>query len=66
MSPGLIHLDGFIAAPLIVIRPFLQASVEMVRVLNMRIAHSHLSIRSSVFGIVITNVSFVIELCHGK
>ena len=43
-----------------VTRPFLQLSVATVRVLNIRMAHSHLSILTSVFiG------SFVVEIAHG-
>ena len=50
-SPGLMVRDGFTVEPPTLTRPFLQASVEMLRVLKIRIAHSHLSILSSDFGI---------------
>ena len=46
-SPTLIIREGFIVTPFIMILPFLQASAAIVRVLNMRVAHIHLSIRTS-------------------
>ena len=39
---------GLACAPLMLMRPFLQASEAMVRVLNIRTAHIHLSILASV------------------
>jgi hypothetical protein len=51
MSPTLMVRDGLAVMALspepMVTRPFLHASVAMVRVLKMRIAHIHLSILTS-------------------
>lgn len=41
--------EGLSCAPRKVICPFLQAAAAMVRVLKIRAAHSHLSMRASVF-----------------
>ena len=48
--------------------PFLQLSVATVRVLNTRIAQSHLSILTSVFMSVwpVSPALFVIEIAHGS
>lgn len=46
-SPGFTVRAAFASAPLMLMRPFLQASAAMVRVLKMRTAHIHLSILAS-------------------
>ncbi|EXY14150.1 hypothetical protein M087_3096 [Bacteroides fragilis str. S23 R14] len=46
-SPGFIIRAAFTNDPLMLIRPFLQASAAIVRVLKMRTAHIHLSILAS-------------------
>lgn len=47
LSPTLMVCDGLTFMPPMVTRPFLHASVAMERVLNMRVAQSHLSILTS-------------------
>ena len=59
MSPGLMVRAGFTEVPPMDMRPFLQASAAMVRVLNMRAAHNHLSIRASSF------ILSLVVLVHG-
>ena len=46
----LIILEAFTLVPPIMTLPFLQASAAMVRVLNRRTAHIHLSMRTSSFS----------------
>lgn len=53
--------DGFTAFPPMLMRPFLQASAAMLRVLNRRIAQSHLSILTSEAATL-----FVVKLVHGN
>ena len=43
-------IAGLACAPLMLMRPFLQASEAMVRVLKIRTAHIHLSILEGQFG----------------
>ena len=51
--------DGLTVTPPIMMRPFLQASAAMLRVLKMRVAHIHLSMRTSFMAL-----SFVVVLVH--
>ena len=47
-------------------RPFLQESVDTVRVLNIRMAHSHLSTLTSVFiSVSVGERLFVVKITHG-
>ena len=64
ISPILIVREGFTVVPDTDTRPFLQASAAIVRVLKMRVAHIHLSIRTS-FSLPIVRL-FIVELCHGE
>ena len=59
-SPTLIMREGLIVTPPIMIRPFLQASAAIVRVLKIRVAHIHLSIRTSFISVF--SVSFYLLL----
>ena len=52
--------EGLIVTPPIMIRPFLQASAAIVRVLKIRVAHIHLSIRTSFISVF--SVSFYLLL----
>ena len=56
-SPGFTMRAGLACAPLMLMRPFLQASEAMVRVLKIRTAHIHLSILASA-------ISLLVELVH--
>ena len=56
----LIMREGLIVTPPIMIRPFLQASAAIVRVLKIRVAHIHLSIRTSFISVF--SVSFYLLL----
>ena len=64
MSPDFTVRAALACAPLMLIRPFLQASAAMLRVLKMRAAHIHLSILASLIAMRV--LLFMIELIHCK
>lgn len=59
--PTVMVRDGFTALPPMLMRPFLQASAAMLRVLKRRIAQSHLSILTSDAATLL-----IIKLVHGN
>lgn len=59
--PTVMVRDGFTTLPPMLMRPFLQASAAILRVLNKRIAHNHLSILTSDAATL-----FVVKLVHGN
>lgn len=64
ISPAFIVRDGFTETFPIETRPFLQASVAIVRVLKMRVAHHPFVYRTS-FSFSMT-ILLIVELCHGQ
>ena len=63
-SPGFTMRAGLACAPLMQIRPFLQASEAMVRVLKMRTAHIHLSILASAILLLVKLVHGDVDSCQ--